>query len=190
MKKKIALAADHAGFEEKERLKKTLDEIGVEYEDLGTFSTDSVDYPDYAKKVGDAVASGEVEQGIIVCGSGIGVAIAANKVHGVRAAQAWNEETARLARCSSRVGSPPPSRAARRALSCHPSPRRHWRQGLPQRRCRSPSSTRSAAHLYGRNSASSAPSTSRALPPRRQPLAIDSFSSTNMATSASLTSRR
>lgn len=98
MTKKIALAADHAGFEEKERLKTTLDEIGVEYEDLGTFSTDSVDYPDYAKKVGDAVASGEAEQGIIVCGSGIGVAIAANKVHGVRAAQAWNEETARLAR--------------------------------------------------------------------------------------------
>ena len=98
MIKKIALASDHAGYEEKERLKKTLDEIGVEYEDLGTGSLDSVDYPDYAKKVGEAVANGEVEQGILVCGSGIGVAIAANKIHGVRAAQAWNEETARLAR--------------------------------------------------------------------------------------------
>ncbi|HQU81766.1 MAG TPA: ribose 5-phosphate isomerase B [Pyrinomonadaceae bacterium] len=98
MVKKIALGADHAGFEEKERLKKTLDEIGVEYEDVGTFSTDSVDYPDFAQKVGEAVAKGEVEQGIVVCGSGIGVAIAANKIHGVRAAQAWNEETARLAR--------------------------------------------------------------------------------------------
>lgn len=95
---KIAIAADHAGFEEKEKLKKTLDEIGVEYEDLGTNSTESVDYPDYAEKVGEAVASGEVEQGILVCGSGIGIAIAANKIHGVRAAQAWNEETARLAR--------------------------------------------------------------------------------------------
>jgi ribose 5-phosphate isomerase B len=98
MIKKIALGADHAGFEEKEKLKKTLDEIGVEYEDLGTFSNDSVDYPDYAKKVGEAVASGKVEQGIVVCGSGIGIGIAANKIHGVRAAQAWNEETARLAR--------------------------------------------------------------------------------------------
>jgi ribose 5-phosphate isomerase B len=95
---KIALGADHAGFEEKEKLKKTLDEIGVEYEDLGTNSLDSVDYPDFAQKVGEAVASGEAEQGILVCGSGIGIAIAANKIHGVRAAQAWNEETARLAR--------------------------------------------------------------------------------------------
>jgi ribose 5-phosphate isomerase B len=98
MIKKIALASDHAGYEEKERLKKTLDEIGVEYEDLGTGSLDSVDYPDYARKVGEAVAKGEAEQGILVCGSGIGVAIAANKIHGIRAAQAWNEETARLAR--------------------------------------------------------------------------------------------
>ena len=95
---KIALGADHAGFEEKEKLKKTLDELGVEYEDLGTSSLDSVDYPDFGAKVGRAVASGEVEQGIIVCGSGIGIAIAANKIRGVRAAQAWNEETARLAR--------------------------------------------------------------------------------------------
>lgn len=98
MTKKIALGADHAGFEEKEKLKKTLDEIGVAYEDVGTYSTDSVDYPDFAQKVGEKVASGEVEQGIIVCGSGIGIAIAANKIHGVRAAQAWNEETAKLAR--------------------------------------------------------------------------------------------
>ena len=98
MIKKIALGADHAGYEEKEKLKKTLDELGVEYEDVGTFSTDSVDYPDFAQKVGEKVESGEAEQGILVCGSGIGVAIAANKMHGIRAAQAWNEETARLAR--------------------------------------------------------------------------------------------
>ncbi|MGC2237021.1 MAG: ribose 5-phosphate isomerase B [Pyrinomonadaceae bacterium] len=95
---KIALGADHAGFEEKEKLKKTLDELGVEYEDLGTNSLDSVDYPDFGAKVGRAVASGEVDEGIVVCGSGIGIAIAANKIRGVRAAQAWNEETARLAR--------------------------------------------------------------------------------------------
>jgi len=95
---KIAIGSDHAGFEEKEKIKKTLDELGVEYEDFGTNSLDSVDYPEFGAKVGKAIASGEVEQGIVVCGSGIGIAIAANKVHGVRAAQAWNEETARLAR--------------------------------------------------------------------------------------------
>jgi len=95
---KIAIGSDHAGFEEKEKIKKTLDEIGIEYEDFGTNSLDSVDYPEFGAKVGKAIASGEVEQGIVVCGSGIGIAIAANKIHGVRAAQAWNEETARLAR--------------------------------------------------------------------------------------------
>ncbi len=95
---KIALAADHAGFEEKEKIKKTLDEMGVDYMDMGTHSPDSVDYPDYARKVGEAVANGEYDQGLLVCGSGTGMAIAANKVHGVRAAVAWNEEIARLAR--------------------------------------------------------------------------------------------
>ncbi|MBC7900855.1 MAG: ribose 5-phosphate isomerase B [Saprospiraceae bacterium] len=95
---KIALAADHAGYEEKEKLKKTLDEIGVEYDDLGANSAESVDYPDYARKVGEAVGRGEYEQGLLVCGSGTGMAIAANKVRGVRAAVAWNEDIARLAR--------------------------------------------------------------------------------------------
>ena len=98
MTKKIALAADHAGFEEKENIKKTLDELGVEYDDMGTDSADSVDYPDYARKVGEAVSRGEYDQGLLVCGSGTGMAIAANKVRGVRAAVAWNEETASLAR--------------------------------------------------------------------------------------------
>ncbi len=95
---KVALAADHAGFEEKEKIKKTLDAIGVEYVDMGTDSFESVDYPDYAKKVGEAVASGEYEKGLLVCGSGTGMAIAANKVPGIRAAVAWTEEIARLAR--------------------------------------------------------------------------------------------
>lgn len=95
---KIALASDHAGYEEKERLKPLLRELGLEVEDLGTVSEDSVDYPDYAVRVGEKVARGEAEQGLLVCGSGTGMAIAANKVRGVRAAVAWNEETARLAR--------------------------------------------------------------------------------------------
>lgn len=95
---KIALAADHAGFDEKEKIKSTLDELGVEYTDMGTNSAESVDYPDYARKVGEAVAHGEFDQGLLVCGSGTGMAIAANKVKGIRAAVAWSEDIARLAR--------------------------------------------------------------------------------------------
>lgn len=98
MARKIALAADHAGYEEKEKLKSTLDALGVQYDDLGTTSTDSVDYPDYARKVAEGVASGDYDQGLLVCGSGTGMAIAANKVRGVRAAVAWSPEIARLAR--------------------------------------------------------------------------------------------
>ena len=98
MGNRVALAADHAGFEEKEKIKRTLDNLGVEYIDMGTTSTDSVDYPDFAKKVGDAVSKGEVDSGLLVCGSGTGMAIAANKVKGVRAAVAWNPDIARLAR--------------------------------------------------------------------------------------------
>jgi ribose 5-phosphate isomerase B len=95
---KIAIGSDHAGYEDKEKIKKQLEEMGVDYEDVGTNSTESTDYPIYAKAVAEKVASGEAEQGILVCGSGNGMQIAANKIKGVRAALAWNEETARLAR--------------------------------------------------------------------------------------------
>lgn len=95
---KIAIGADHAGFEEKEAIKPTLDALGIEFVDVGTISADSVDYPDYARKVAEAVAKGEVDQGLLMCGSGTGMAISANKVKGVRAAVAWNEDIARLAR--------------------------------------------------------------------------------------------
>ena len=98
MPKKIALAADHAGFEEKEKVKRTLDELGLEYDDLGTTSSESVDYPDYARKVAEGVSSGTYDQGLLVCGSGTGMAIAAKKVKGVRAAVAWSPEIAALAR--------------------------------------------------------------------------------------------
>ena len=98
MAKKIALAADHAGFDEKEKVKRTLDELGIQYEDFGTTSSDSVDYPDFARKVAEGVSSGQFEQGLLVCGSGTGMAIAANKVKGVRAAVAWSPEIAALAR--------------------------------------------------------------------------------------------
>ena len=95
---RIALASDHAGYAEKERLKGVLTDLGIEFDDLGTVSEDSVDYPDYARKVAEQVAQGHVEQGLLVCGSGTGMAITANKVPGVRAAVAWSEEIARLAR--------------------------------------------------------------------------------------------
>lgn len=95
---KIAIGSDHAGFEAKENIKKQLDSMGIEYQDMGTYSTESVDYPDFGAKVGEAVASGEADEGIVVCGTGIGISIAANKIHGIRAALAWNEDTARLAR--------------------------------------------------------------------------------------------
>jgi ribose 5-phosphate isomerase B len=95
---KIALASDHAGFAEKERIKPLLTDLGLQFEDLGTVSEASVDYPDYARKVAEEVAGGRVDQGVLVCGSGTGMAITANKVPGVRAAVAWSEETARLAR--------------------------------------------------------------------------------------------
>lgn len=98
MVKKIALAADHAGFEEKEKVKRTLDELGIEYDDMGTMTPESVDYPDYAQKVAESVSSGKYEQGLLVCGSGTGMAIAANKVKGVRAAVAWSPKIAALSR--------------------------------------------------------------------------------------------
>ena len=95
---RIALASDHAGYAEKEQLKPLLKDLGVDFEDLGTASDASVDYPEYARKVAEKVSRGEVDQGLLVCGSGTGMAIAANKVPGVRAAVAWTEDVARLAR--------------------------------------------------------------------------------------------
>ena len=95
---RIALGADHAGVVLKEQIKKLLDERGDAYEDFGTHSTDSVDYPDYAVKVATAVAGGQYDRGILFCGSGIGMAIAANKIHGIRASQVVDEASARLSR--------------------------------------------------------------------------------------------
>src|SRR5437660_4148708 len=96
--RRIAIGSGHAGFESKEKAKSELLELGVEIIDKGTDSLASVDYPDFGAAVARAVASGEVERGIVICGSGIGISIAANKIPGARAALCWNEETARLAR--------------------------------------------------------------------------------------------
>jgi ribose 5-phosphate isomerase B len=94
----IALGADHAGFHVKETIKKFLRESGYNYDDVGTSSEESVDYPDFARAVAERVSSGLSEIGILTCGTGIGMAIAANKVQGVRAATAHDPMTARLAR--------------------------------------------------------------------------------------------
>ena len=94
----IALGCDHGGFAIKEAIKKYLDESGIEYNDFGCYSEESVDYPVYAKKVADAVASGECEKGVLCCGTGIGISIAANKVKGIRAAVVTNEFCAEMTR--------------------------------------------------------------------------------------------
>ena len=82
----IAVGSDHGGFELKKEIMAHLDARGLEYKDFGTYSDASCDYPVYGKTVAKAVASGECERGIIICGTGIGISIAANKVHGIRAA--------------------------------------------------------------------------------------------------------
>ncbi|MCS7012375.1 MAG: ribose 5-phosphate isomerase B [Chloroherpetonaceae bacterium] len=94
----IAVGSDHAGFEKKQRILAWLGEKQYTYFDFGTYSADSVDYPDYARAVANAVAQGKFEQGILLCGSGVGVSIVANKVKGIRAALVFNPEIARLAR--------------------------------------------------------------------------------------------
>jgi ribose 5-phosphate isomerase B len=95
---RLALGADHAGYALKEQVKHLLDDMKIPYEDFGTFSTESVDYPDVAGQVARGVASGTFSCGILVCGTGIGMAIAANKVAGIRAAAACGPESARLSR--------------------------------------------------------------------------------------------
>src|SRR5262245_44117997 len=95
---KIAIGADHAGFVMKEKIKAALEREGYEVMDEGTLSSESVDYPDYAVKVAHDVAGRKAEYGVLVCGSGIGMAIAANKVKGVRAANVNNATEARLSR--------------------------------------------------------------------------------------------
>ena len=82
----IALGCDHGGYELMQEVIKYLEEHGLEYKNYGTYSTDSCDYPDYAKKVAEAILVGECEKGILICGTGIGISIAANKVKGIRAA--------------------------------------------------------------------------------------------------------
>lgn len=99
MKGVVYLGSDHAGFEMKEKLKAFLNKKKIKFEDLGSFVLDEGDdYPDYAFKVAEAVSADSESKGILLCGSGVGMAIAANKVKGIRAAEAYDVKTAKLSR--------------------------------------------------------------------------------------------
>ena len=95
---KVAIGADHAGFELKEKIVEYLKAKNIEYKDFGTYSTDSCDYPKIGKEVAEEVANKNFNKGILVCGSGIGMSIVANKVKGIRAALCWNIATAKSSR--------------------------------------------------------------------------------------------
>lgn len=95
---RIAIGADHAGYRAKEALKAALRRLGHAVVDVGTDSDASTDYPDYARKVAELVSRGEADRGVLICGTGIGMSIAANRVRGIRAAVVTGEETARLSR--------------------------------------------------------------------------------------------
>ncbi len=98
MPEKIPIGADHAGFEMKEMLADELRTLGYDVEDVGTHSTESTDYADFAHPVAREIESGEAKRGILLCGTGLGMSYAANRHHGVRAAVVWNAEVAKLSR--------------------------------------------------------------------------------------------
>jgi ribose 5-phosphate isomerase B len=98
MAERIPIASDHAGFEMKEKLAGVLRNLGYDVADLGTHSPASADYPDFAHPLAEQVESGEVQRGVLLCGTGLGMAYAANRHPGVRAAVAWNADIAKLAR--------------------------------------------------------------------------------------------
>ena len=98
MARPLLVASDHAGFALKERLKETLDRLGIAYTDAGTHSAEPVDYPDFGKRVAEAVSRGDAERGLLVCGTGQGMAMTANRYRGVRAVVPPDEQTARLSR--------------------------------------------------------------------------------------------
>ncbi|MDB5085216.1 MAG: ribose 5-phosphate isomerase [Bacilli bacterium] len=95
---KVAIAADHGGYDLKETLKNTLLELRIEFEDFGTHSSDSVDYPDYGIQVAERVASGEFERGVLICGTGLGMSMVANKVPGIRCAVVHDTFSAKATR--------------------------------------------------------------------------------------------
>jgi len=95
---KIVIGSDHAGFEHKKKISELIASLGHEIIDVGTNDKNSVDYPDYGEKGAKEISCGSAELGVLICGTGIGISMAANKVKGIRAAVCWNEETASLTR--------------------------------------------------------------------------------------------
>ncbi|WP_114571834.1 ribose 5-phosphate isomerase B [Exiguobacterium flavidum] len=95
---KVAIGADHGGFKLKAEITDLLNELGIDFTDFGTYSADSIDYPDVAIPVAEAVANGEFDRGILICGTGIGIGIAANKVKGIRAALVHDTFSAKATR--------------------------------------------------------------------------------------------
>ncbi|WP_345788000.1 ribose 5-phosphate isomerase B [Gemmatimonas sp.] len=95
---RIPIASDHAGFELKERLRTVLSEMGYSVDDIGTHSTASTDYPDYAHPLSQQVSDGAAQRGVLLCGTGLGMSYVANRYPGVRAAVSWSPEIAALAR--------------------------------------------------------------------------------------------
>ncbi len=95
---KLAIGADHAGYVLKEQIKEYLKSKDIDFKDVGTFKIESCDYPEFAYKVGQAVANGEADLGILICGTGIGMSITANKIKGIRAALVHDIQTAKLSR--------------------------------------------------------------------------------------------
>ena len=94
----IAIGCDHGGLSHKEKIKEKLTEWGYEYKDFGTYDESSCDYPDIAKEVAEAIKSGKCDKGILICGTGIGMSIAANKVSGIRAAHVTDTFSAKMSR--------------------------------------------------------------------------------------------
>lgn len=95
---KIAIASDHGGFELKQELIRHYADLGIILQDLGTYNTDSCDYPDAAKKMAETILNRQAELGILICGTGIGISIAANRYHGIRAALLYDDFTAEMAK--------------------------------------------------------------------------------------------
>ena len=95
---RVAIGSDHGGFLLKEEIKRYLAEVGIDHQDFGTFSVESVDYPDITEAVAEAVVGGLYERGIIICGTGIGVSMAANKIDGIRAALCHDAFSAQMSR--------------------------------------------------------------------------------------------
>ena len=99
----IAIGSDHGGYKLKEEIKKYLEEKGIPYKDYGTDSEERTDYPIYAKKVAEAINKKETETGILICRSGFGMTVAANKFRGIRAAAVYNEESAKFAKADDNI---------------------------------------------------------------------------------------